>query len=104
MAEEILAGEVLATVTGQEKCTRPFAVVVERIVKFPLNHLAINPFIAANVLEEMAVEPIQEGFKTEAQEGPILREETSQDHKTTNRLRRLTANWTKYWRCLRLPR
>jgi hypothetical protein len=87
LAEGISEGEVLATMVGEEKCIKPFAAIVEGIVKFLLSQLAVNPFIATNVLKKTVVESIQEGFKTEAQEGPILKEETSQDHKITNSLR-----------------
>lgn len=91
LAEGISAGEVLAAMAGQEKCIKPFAANVKRIVKFLLSQPAINPFIAAHVLKK-PVEPIQEGSKTEAQKGPILKEEPRPDRKTTNRLRPLTAN------------
>ena len=87
LAEGISEGEVLAAMAGEEKCIKLFAAIVERIAKFLSSQLAVNPFIAANVLKKTVAEPIQEGFKTEAQEGPILKEETSQDHKTTNSLR-----------------
>ncbi len=91
LAEGISAGEVLAAMAGQEKCTKPFAANVERIVKFLSSQPAVNPFIAAHVLKKPA-EPIQEGSKTEAQEGPILKEEPRPDRKTMNRLKPVTAN------------
>ena len=87
LTEGISEGEVLAVVAGKEKCIKPFAAIVEEIVKFLLSQLAVNPFIAANVLEIKAVEANQEDFKTEAQECPILKEEVGQDHKISNSLR-----------------
>ena len=87
LAEEISEGEALTTVVGEEKCIKPFAVIAERIVKFLLGQMAVSPFIAVSVLKKWAAEPIQEGFKTGAQEGPILKEETIQAHKTMNSLR-----------------
>jgi len=87
LTEGISEGEVLAAVVGEEKCIKPFAAIVERIVKFLLNQPVVNPFIATGVLKKAVLEPIQERFKTEAKESHTLKEETRQDHKIANSLR-----------------
>ena len=92
LAKGTQEGKVLATRAGGEKCIKPFAASVEKIVKFPWSQLAIDPFFAASVLKRTAAESTQEGFKTEDHEDPILKGETSLDHKTTNNLRQLTEN------------
>jgi len=92
LAEGISEDEVLVVMVGEGKCTKPSAATAERIVKFLLSQPAVNLFFAMIVLGKTAEGPIQEGFKIEAQEEPILKEETKQDHKTTNSLRQLTVN------------
>ena len=92
LAKGIQGGKVLATKAEGERCIKPYAVSVEKIVKSPLNQPAIDPSFAASVLKKTAAESTREGFKTEAHEDPILKGETSLDHKTTNNLRQLTEN------------
>lgn len=78
--------EVLLAAVGKEKCIKLFAAIVEGIVRFLLSQPATNPFIAMSVLEKTVVGPIQEGFKTETQEGQITKAETYSDNKATNSL------------------
>ena len=73
LTEGVLEDEILEAVAKEEKCIKLFAAIVERTVKCLLRQLAVNPFIASNVLKKTVVEPIQEGFKIEAQEGRILK-------------------------------
>lgn len=76
LIEEILESEVLADAVGKEKCIKPFVVNVVRIVRFLLCQQMEGQFIAANVLKKkMEGHRPQETSRTEAQEGPILKEE-----------------------------
>lgn len=53
MGEGILEEEIMAVENHQ--CTKQFAAIAAKSVKFPLGQLAIGPFSAAVVLESTAV-------------------------------------------------
>lgn len=89
LAIEILVAAVLMTGVAQGRCIARCAALAVKIVKSPSDPPAINPFIAASVLKEMAVVAvIHGGF-------PIG--ETTPDRKTMTSSNRLAANWIKFW-------
>ena len=67
-------------VTG--KCTKQFAAIAEKIVKFPLNLQEKNLFTVTSVLIKRGEIRDQEGLKAELQKGIILNSGVTISHKT----------------------